>query len=88
MKKLIFTLFLACCVLSMYGQQDRQNTQFFYYKQGYNPGYVGSNEATCITCLHRSQWMGLDGAPTFTTVSANVPLFNQRVGAGINVERF
>jgi len=88
MKKIFSTIIFSFTILLAFGQQDRQNTQFMQYKLGYNPGYAGSNEATCISCLHRSQWMGLDGAPEFTALSVNVPLFNQKVGAGLNVERY
>ena len=88
MKKIFSIIILCLPVLMAYGQQDRQNTQFMQYKLGYNPGYAGANESTCIACLHRSQWLGLEGAPEFTTLSFNMPLFNQKVGIGANLERY
>ena len=88
MKKIFSTIIFSMTILLAFGQQDRQNTQFMQYKLGYNPGYAGSSESTCISCLHRSQWLGLDGAPEFTALSVNVPLFNQKVGAGMNLERY
>lgn len=88
MKNIFSTIILCLFVFVAFGQQDRQNTQFMQYKLGYNPGYAGANESTCIACLHRSQWLGLDGAPEFTALSFNMPLFNQKVGIGANVERY
>lgn len=68
-------------------QQESQNTQFFYFKQGYNPAYAGSREALSITAIYRQQWIGLDGAPDSQILTFSVPLFNQRVGVGANITR-
>lgn len=88
MKNIFSTIIFCFFVFAAFGQQDAQNTQFMYYKLGYNPAYAGSNESACIACLHRSQWLGLDGAPEFTALSFNMPLFNQKVGIGANIERY
>ena len=88
MKNLLFILLFCLTAAVAFGQQDRQNTQFMQYKLGYNPGYAGSYESACITALHRSQWLGLDGAPEATILTFNMPLFNQKVGIGLNLERF
>lgn len=88
MKNILTTL--ICCVLglaSVFGQQQPQNTQFMNYKLGYNPGFAGSQEAPCITCIYRQQWLGLDGAPSMAIASFNMPLNNQRVGIGANLFR-
>lgn len=76
---------LVCTILS--AQQEPQYTQFMYNKLGLNPGYAGSNETTCLTALHRSQWLGLEGAPTTQLLSMSMPLSNQRVGLGLNIHR-
>lgn len=68
-------------------QQDEQFTQFMYNKTFYNPGHAGSNEAPCFTLISRNQWLGIEGAPKTQMLSFNMPLFNQRVGAGANIVR-
>lgn len=84
----ILLAFLFCTTaLSLFAQQEPQYTQFMYNKLGLNPGYAGANESTCLTALHRSQWLGLEGAPTTQLVSASIPLSNQRVGLGLNLHR-
>jgi type IX secretion system PorP/SprF family membrane protein len=88
MKNIFSTIILCFFVFVAFGQQDPQNTQFMQYKLGYNPGYAGAKESACIACLHRAQWLGLDGAPEFTVMSFNMPLFNQKVGIGANLERY
>ncbi len=83
MKKIIINfLFVLFAVATAFAQQQPQNTQFFYYKLGYNPAYAGSQENTCISCIYRNQWLGLDGAPKTMAITFNMPLFNQRVGIG------
>ncbi|MAT55136.1 MAG: hypothetical protein CMN32_11700 [Saprospirales bacterium] len=88
MKKIIINfLFVLFAVATAFAQQQPQNTQFFYYKLGYNPAYAGSQENTCISCIYRNQWLGLDGAPKTMAITFNMPLFNQRVGIGANLYR-
>lgn len=87
--KNIYTLvlFLFCGIFALNAQQQHQNTQFFYFKQGYNPAYAGSREAFCMSAIYRQQWIGIEGAPESQILTFSVPLFNQRVGVGANVTR-
>lgn len=78
---------MFCGTFALQAQQEVQNTQFFYFKQGYNPAYAGSREAFCVTGIYRNQWIGLEGAPETQILTFSVPLFNQRVGVGANVVR-
>lgn len=68
-----------------YAQQDAQFTQYMYNTINVNPAYAGSRGAMSIFTLHRSQWVGLDGAPTTNAVSINTPLNNSRLGLGITI---
>jgi type IX secretion system PorP/SprF family membrane protein len=52
-----------------YGQQDAQFTQYMYNTININPAYAGSRGALSIFALHRTQWVGLDGAPVTNAVS-------------------
>jgi len=80
-------LFLFCGIFALNAQQEAQNTQFFYFKQGYNPAYAGSREAFCMSAIYRQQWIGIEGAPQSQILTFSVPMFNQRVGVGANVRR-
>ena len=71
----------------LHAQQQPHNTQFMNYKLGYNPGFAGSQESPCVTCIYRQQWVGLNGAPSMAIASFNMPLNNQRVGIGANLYR-
>jgi type IX secretion system PorP/SprF family membrane protein len=68
-----------------YGQQDAQFTQYMYNTININPAYAGSRGALSIFALHRTQWVGLDGAPVTNAVSVNTPFNNSRLGLGVSV---
>lgn len=80
--KIAITLFLVS--LSVYGQQDSQFTQYMYNTTTINPAYAGSRGALSIFGLHRTQWVGLDGAPTTNNFSVSTPIENSNVGLGIS----
>jgi hypothetical protein len=62
-----------------FAQQDAQFTQYMYNTININPAY-GSRGALSIFALHRTQWVGLDGAPVTNAVSINTPLNNSKLG--------
>jgi len=66
-------------------QQNAQFSQFMWTKLAQNPAYAGSADHLCLTALHRSQWVGLEGAPTTQSFSAHAPFFKERVGIGLNI---
>ncbi|MEE9361985.1 MAG: type IX secretion system membrane protein PorP/SprF [Cellulophaga sp.] len=84
MKKIITLVFLACSFGVATAQQDAQYTQYMYNTQVVNPAYAGSRGVFSITTLYRSQWTGVDGAPTTQTLTLNTPVSN-RVGLGLSL---
>jgi type IX secretion system PorP/SprF family membrane protein len=81
-KFFIFALMLAGFV--SYSQQDAQYTQYMYNTINVNPAYAGSRGVMSIFGLHRTQWVGLDGAPVTNTVSINTPIENTNLGVGLS----
>ena len=67
-----------------YAQQDAQFTQYMYNTININSAYAGSRGALSVFALHRTQWVGLDGAPVTNTLSMNTPINNSNVGLGIS----
>lgn len=85
MRKIIFILILLILsVQEISAQQDAQYTQYMYNTLAINPAYAGSRGVFSITGLHRSQWVGLDGAPTTQTLNFNTPV-SKRVGLGFSI---
>lgn len=80
-------LFGAICCLSpnLQAQSTPQFTQFFLNKLLYNPGYAGAKEVLSVSGQYRYQWIGIDGAPKTTNLSAHLPFFHNRCGIGISV---
>lgn len=68
----------------MYGQQDPQYSQYMYNMNIINPAYAGSTETVSIGALYRSQWVGLDGAPSTGTMSVHAPV-GEKIGLGFSV---
>ncbi|WP_026713815.1 PorP/SprF family type IX secretion system membrane protein [Flavobacterium daejeonense] len=85
MKTKILLIGLMFTTLVNYAQQDAQFTQYMYNTINVNPAYAGSRGAMSIFALHRTQWVGLDGAPTTNTVSINTPFNNSRLGLGVSL---
>lgn len=82
MKKLVLILLLVNA--SVFAQQDAQYTNYMYNTININPAYAGSRGVMSIFGLYRSQWVGLDGAPTTMTASLNTPIENSNVGIGLS----
>ena len=77
-KILIFALILTC--YNAFAQQDAQYTQYMYNTVNINPAYAGSRGVMSIFGLHRTQWVGLDGAPVTNAFSLNTPIKNSNLG--------
>jgi type IX secretion system PorP/SprF family membrane protein len=80
---LLFALLFTGAV--SYAQQDAQFSQYMYNTINVNPAYAGSRGALSIFALHRTQWVGLDGAPVTNAVSMNTPLNGSNLGLGVSV---
>jgi type IX secretion system PorP/SprF family membrane protein len=50
-----------------------------------NPAYAGSRGTTNIFALHRTQWVGLEGAPTTNAVSVNMAVDGTNLGIGLSI---
>ena len=81
---LVFALLLVA-MTEMKAQQDPMVTKYMFNSLAFNPAYAGSNDHLTLGLLHRSQWVGIDGAPTTQWLFAHSPLKNERVGVGINL---
>lgn len=71
--------------LQGYAQQESQYTQYMYNPILINPGYAGSRGVPSIFGLHRSQWVGLDGAPKTSALSFHMPFESKKVGLGASI---
>jgi type IX secretion system PorP/SprF family membrane protein len=85
MKTRILLFVLMFTGVFSYAQQDAQFTQYMYNTININPAYAGSRGALSLFALHRTQWIGLDGAPVTNTVSLNTPINESNLGLGVSL---
>lgn len=84
MKTRILTFVLILTAAAGFAQQDAQFTQYMYNTINVNPAYAGSRGVMSIFGLHRTQWVGLDGAPVTNALSFNTPINNSNLGLGLS----
>lgn len=83
--KNITVLFLILFGLEVaLAQQDPQYTMYMYNTMSVNSAYAGTRGHMAIVGLHRSQWVGLEGAPRTQTLAIDTPV-SERVGLGLSV---
>lgn len=85
MKTKIVGFLMLLVALEGYAQQDAQYTQYMYNTISVNPAYAGSRQAMSIFGLHRTQWVGLEGAPVTNSISINTPINESKVGLGLSI---
>ena len=89
MKNIIITylIFTGVLLLSFKGmaQQDPLYTQYMYNMSVINPAYATDNPGMLtLGGLYRSQWVGIDGAPSTANFFAHTPV-SERVELGLTI---
>ncbi len=83
--KILFFLVGLFWTVVLGAQQEAQYTQFMFNKLAFNPAYAGNAGFPCFSVLHRSQWVGLEGAPVSQVLNFHTPLKNEPVGIGMTI---
>ena len=60
--------------LATFAQQRSTTTTYPYNGLLINPAYAGSLNLLSVIAVHRKQWINVEGAPTYTALSANSSL--------------
>lgn len=82
---ILLTIGAALGSTAAQAQQAPMYTHYMYNTLVVNPAYAGSRDALTVTGLHRSQWVGFDGAPMTQTLTLHSPLPNEHWGLGLSV---
>lgn len=85
MKKLLIILVSLATVLNAVGQQDPMYTHYAFNTLAVNPAYAGSRDIMTVTGLHRSQWVGFEGAPVTQTITFHSPVYTEALGMGLSL---
>jgi type IX secretion system PorP/SprF family membrane protein len=79
----ILLLFYIYAV-NVFAQQDAMYTHYMFNTQSINPAYAGTREALTLTGLHRSMWVGFEGAPITQTFNLHSPIPGSNFGVGLS----
>ncbi len=85
MKKIISIFIFVLFVIGTQAQQDAMFTHYMFNTITVNPAYAGSRDALSFTGLHRSQWVGMEGAPTTQTFNIHSPIALYNSGLGLSI---
>ncbi|GAA3601780.1 type IX secretion system membrane protein PorP/SprF [Flavivirga amylovorans] len=82
--KIAALLSLTLLSFQSFAQQDPQFTQYMYNMSVINPAYATADEAILnLGGLYRTQWVGVEGAPSTGTFFAHTPI-NEKIEMGIS----
>jgi len=85
MKKILIIILIFAGAQQTFGQQDPQYSLYMFNPLGVNPAYAGSREVLSAVLVHRSQWIGLEGAPETQALAINTPMKNKKMGLGLQI---
>ncbi|MFT5602594.1 MAG: type IX secretion system PorP/SprF family membrane protein [Flavobacteriales bacterium] len=84
MKKIVSIALLFVASFS-FAQQQSMYSHYMFNTLSVNPAYAGSTKSLSANILHRSQWVGITGAPTTQTLIIQGPFKNKNIGLGATV---
>ena len=87
MKIIFFIIILCLFSIDVHAQQQGQFSEYMYNTVVINPAYAGSRNYLSAFGLHRSQWIGLEGAPISNSFSVNAPISDSSIGLGLGILR-
>jgi type IX secretion system PorP/SprF family membrane protein len=85
--RILYTLLALLFTFAASAQQNPQYSQYIFNSMAINPAYTGTKGVLNINAFHRSQWTGLDGAPTTQALSIDGITSGERLGLGMNFTR-
>ncbi len=83
-RKFFVISFLALTNLAAFAQQEAMFTHYMYNTMSVNPAYAGTRDRVSASLLHRSQWIGFDGAPSTQTFVVHSPIIQENIGIGLS----
>jgi type IX secretion system PorP/SprF family membrane protein len=83
MKRFFLILFFLLAFIKSWAQYPAVYSQYIFNGLAINPAYAGSSGSLNITALHRSQWIGFEGAPRTNTIAVHSPMKNEKVCLGL-----
>ena len=83
MKRIVKTLIFLLVPMGLFGQLSPVTDHYILNPLTINPAFAGYRGALNVALFYRKQWVGIKGAPETLTLSADAPVFNEKVGLGL-----
>lgn len=77
-------VFMAGGIVQLNAQQEWNYTQYLFNLYDINSAYAGNHNTGSFALRHRSQWIGMEGAPVSQQLSFHTP-FKEKLGLGIKL---
>lgn len=74
MKKIFLGCFILLVSTNLIAQEQRVFSQFFMNPYIYNPAYAGVEGHSALFVMHRAQYTGLNGGPSFSHATFHTPM--------------
>jgi type IX secretion system PorP/SprF family membrane protein len=87
MSRIILSTLVILFPLQIMGQMFPLSDHYIVNGLIINPAFAGSQDALSLTASFRDQWVGVKDAPQSFFMSAHAPVFNDRIGLGLILER-
>ncbi|MDQ3192326.1 MAG: type IX secretion system membrane protein PorP/SprF [Bacteroidota bacterium] len=84
-KSLFLALISLGMMLSVKGQNQSSISQYMLHHAFINPAAIGSEDKINGAVFHRSQWVGMDGAPATQGLNFNNPFDNGKHTVGLTI---
>jgi len=84
-KSIIVCFALLASAFVAFGQQDAQFSQYMFNTLVINPAYAGYKGTLNLSALHRSQWIGVNGAPETQSLVLDGSFANDKLGLALTI---
>jgi len=74
-------------LLSLFGQQRPVTSTYMFNGLALNPAYAGSLNVFSAVATNRDQWINVQGAPVFQSLTAHNSFASNRIGVGLLMSR-
>ena len=87
MNRFILSILIVLFPGQLMGQMFPLSDQYLNNTLAINPAFAGCHDALSATLLYRNQWVGFTDAPKNLMLSVHTPVYNDRVGLGLLIEK-
>jgi type IX secretion system PorP/SprF family membrane protein len=87
MNRFILSILALSFPLQLFGQMFPLSDHYVYNALAINPAFAGCHGALSASIMYRNQWVGFKDGPKNYMLSVHTPVYNDRVGLGLLIEK-